>query len=103
MSTHIRTGVVTLFVLGAACSDASRESPGGTGTGRNTGADAAADAGIDSLNTRLVDAYRRRDPTAYGALYTDSAVFEWPAFTTVRRPAGMEAMVQIGRAASGEA
>ena len=94
MSTHIRTGVVTLFVLGAACSDDSRESPGGPGTGRNSGANAAADAGIDSLNTRLVAAYRRRDPTAYGALYTDTAVFEWPAFNTVRGPAGMEAMVR---------
>ena len=39
-------------------------------------------------------AYRNRDPRAYGALYTDSAVFEWPAFNTVRGRAGMEAMVR---------
>ena len=51
-------------------------------------------AGIDSLNARLVQAYRGRDPRAYGALYTDSAVFEWPAFNTVRGPAGMEAMAR---------
>src|SRR5262245_25333595 len=31
---------------------------------------AAANARIDSLNARLVDAYRRRDPAAYAALYT---------------------------------
>ena len=54
----------------------------------------AANAGIDSLNTRLSQAYRDRDPLAYGALYTDSAVFEWPAFNTVRGRAGMEAMAR---------
>lgn len=53
-----------------------------------------ADAGIDSLNARLVQAYRTGDPQAYGALYTDSAVFEWPAFNTVRGRAGMEAMAR---------
>jgi ketosteroid isomerase-like protein len=53
-----------------------------------------ASAGIDSLNARLVDAYRTRDPRAYGALYTDSAIFEWPAFNTVRGRAGMEAMAR---------
>jgi ketosteroid isomerase-like protein len=54
----------------------------------------AANAGIDSLNARLSQAYRDRDPLAYGALYTDSAVFEWPAFTTVRGRARMEAMAR---------
>ena len=53
-----------------------------------------ANAGIDSLNARLVQAYRTRDPNAYGALYTDSAVFEWPAFTTVRGPAELTAMAK---------
>jgi ketosteroid isomerase-like protein len=53
-----------------------------------------ASAGIDSLNARLVDAYRHRDPAAYGALYTDSAVFEWPAFNTVRGPAALAAMAR---------
>ena len=43
-----------------------------------------ANAGIDSLNARISDAYRKHDPAAYAALYTDSAIFEWPAFNTVR-------------------
>src|SRR4026209_3033440 len=30
----------------------------------------------------------------YGTLYTDSAVFEWPAFNTVRGRAGMESMAR---------
>ena len=54
----------------------------------------AANAGIDTLNARLVQAYRRRDPAAYGALYSDSAVFEWPAFNSVRGPAALAAMAR---------
>jgi ketosteroid isomerase-like protein len=73
---------IALFVLSAACSPAPRESAGDAGVG------------IDSLNARLVQAYRTRDPQAYGTLYTDSAVFEWPAFNTVRGRAGMEAMAR---------
>jgi ketosteroid isomerase-like protein len=53
-----------------------------------------ANVGIDSLNARIVQAYRTHDPKAYAALYTDSAVFEWPAFNTVRGPAGLEAMAK---------
>jgi uncharacterized protein (TIGR02246 family) len=53
-----------------------------------------ANAGIDALNARLVNAYRTHDPHAYAALFTDSAVFEWPAFNTVRGPAQLEAMAQ---------
>ena len=53
-----------------------------------------ANAGIDSLNARIIQAYRTRDPQAYAALYTDTAVFEWPAFNTVRGPAGMADMVR---------
>ena len=52
----------------------------------------ALDAGIDSLNARLVRAYRDRDPGAYAALFTDTAVFEWPAVPTVRGTAGLAAM-----------
>ena len=55
---------------------------------------AEASAGIDALNTRLIDAYRKHDPKAYAALYTDSAVFEWPAFNTVRGPAALGAMAE---------
>ena len=53
-----------------------------------------ANAGIDSLNARLVDAYRSRDPQAYAALFTDSAVFEWPAFQSVHGPAALGAMAK---------
>lgn len=53
-----------------------------------------ASAGIDSLNARLIHAYRSRDPRTYAALFTDSAVFEWPAFNTVRGRAGLEAMAR---------
>ena len=54
----------------------------------------AANAGVDSLNARISKAYRDHDPVAYGRLFTDSAVFEWPAFTTVRGRAGLEAMAR---------
>ena len=53
-----------------------------------------AAVGIDSLNARIVRAYRNHDPQAYGALYTDTAVFEWPAFNTVRGPTGLAAMAR---------
>jgi ketosteroid isomerase-like protein len=67
-----------------------------TGACANTRQPATTDAsaGIDSLNARLVEAYRRRDPAAYGALYTDTAIFEWPAFNTVRGPAALAAMAR---------
>ena len=58
-----------------------------------------ANAGIDSLNARVVQAYRSHDPAAYGMLYTDSAVFEWPAFNTVRGRTGMSAMAKDNWAA----
>lgn len=53
-----------------------------------------ANAGIDSLNARVVAAYRSHDPAAYGALYTDSAVFEWPAFNTRRGSANLAIMAK---------
>src|SRR2546426_6347507 len=53
-----------------------------------------ATAGIDSLNAALVHAYRSHDPVAYAALYTDTAVFEWPAFNTVRGPTELAAMAR---------
>ena len=58
-----------------------------------------ANAGVDSLNVRISKAYREHDPVAYGRLFTDSAVFEWPAFTTVRGRAGLEAMARNNWAA----
>ncbi len=39
-------------------------------------------------------AYRARDPLAYAALYTDSAVFEWPGLAPVRAPAALADMVR---------
>lgn len=60
----------------------------------NGSSTADANAGIDSLNARITSAYRAHDPQAYGTLYTDSAIFEWPAFNTVRGRAGMSAMAR---------
>jgi ketosteroid isomerase-like protein len=70
---------MTLLLVTASCSEA---------TSRRSSGDAAA--GIDSLNARLIQAYRGHDVKAYGALYTDSAIFEWPGFTSARGPAAME-------------
>lgn len=53
-----------------------------------------ANAGLDSLNARLTAAYRTRDPAAYAALYTDSAVFEWPGLAPIRGPAALGDMVR---------
>src|SRR5687767_9688944 len=68
------------------------------GCSQTPGASAAreAHAGIDTLNTRLVQAYRIRDPELYGMLFTDTAVFEWPAFNTVRGRTDIAAMVRGG-------
>ena len=83
LSRSIGVSMLLLLALGAACSRPP-ERPSAS----------EANAGIDSLNVRLTEAYRTRDPRAYAALYTDSAVFEWPAFNTVRGRAGMEAMAR---------
>ena len=90
MNASLCTGVLSLLIAVAACSRPAYESAG------------TADAGIDSLNARLVQAYRTRDPRSYGALYTDSAVFEWPASNTVRGRAAMEEMVRANWAALNE-
>ena len=78
--------LAVVLALGAAlaCGDEPRTAP----------PSANADAGVDSLNARLSKAYRDHDPVAYGKLFTDSAVFEWPAFETVRGRAGLEAMAK---------
>jgi ketosteroid isomerase-like protein len=93
MSTSIRgshpigVAVLSLSIAGLACSRPPRPTPG------------QASVGIDSLNARVVQAYRNRDAGAYAALYTDTAVFEWPAFNTVRGPAQLAAMVRSNWAA----
>jgi ketosteroid isomerase-like protein len=75
------SAVIALF--GIACTQAASESSAGD-----------ANAGIDSLNARIIQAYREHDPQKYGALYTDSAIFEWPAFNSVQGRFGMEAMAR---------
>jgi ketosteroid isomerase-like protein len=82
MNTLTRATMISLFVLGAACSAAAP---------RPT---SEINSGIDSLNARLVQTYRKRDPQTYAASFTDSAVFEWPAFNTVRGRAGLAAMAR---------
>jgi uncharacterized protein (TIGR02246 family) len=83
MSASIRGTIASLCLVALGC---SRQPPPPSA--------AEASAGIDSLNARLVQAYRSRDPEAYAALYTDTAVFEWPAFNTVRGPAELAAMAR---------
>jgi ketosteroid isomerase-like protein len=91
MVTYIRAAVIPLFLLGVGCSQPPRQS-----SASETG------ACIDSLNARLIQAYRNRDPQTYAALYTDTAVFEWPAFNTVRGRAGLEAMARSNWASLNE-
>jgi uncharacterized protein (TIGR02246 family) len=78
----MRVAILSLGILGVACS--SPQPPSTT----------QANAGIDSLNARIAQAYRSHDPQAYAALFTDTAVFEWPAFNTVRGKAELAAMAQ---------
>lgn len=80
--TSTGAAVISFFVLVVSCSQAPRQSA------------SEASAGIDSLNARLIQTYRNRDARSYATLFTDSAVFEWPAFNTVRGPAGLEAMAR---------
>lgn len=82
MRPFIRATVISFFVVGTACFQTPRPSL------------SESNAGIDSLNARLVHAYRTRDPQTYAALFTDSAVFEWPSFNTVQGRAGLEAMAR---------
>ena len=78
----MRVAVISLCLAAGACAPAQPSST------------ADANAGIDSLNGRVVQAYRTHDPAAYAALFTDSAVFEWPAFNTVRGPADLAVMAR---------
>jgi len=82
MSAFIRVAIVPLCVAWLACGQPPRPAAG------------EANVGIDSLNARVVQAYRSHDPVAYAALYTDTAVFEWPAFNTVRGPTALAAMAR---------
>ena len=79
-----RLTVVVALAVSGACAAGRDETPSTAGV----------ETGVDSLNARLSKAYRDHDPVAYGKLFTDSAVFEWPAFETVRGRAGLEAMAK---------
>jgi ketosteroid isomerase-like protein len=82
MNAPLLGTAISAVVLGAARAEAS-----------DHGA-ISSNASIDSLNARLAQSYRDADPRAYAQLYTDSAVFEWPAFNTVRGRAGLERMAR---------
>lgn len=83
MTSRSRSGVLFLTLLTcAACSAAPRVS-----------ADDGA-RGIDSLNARITQAYRDHDPVKYAALFTDSAVFEWPAIASVRGRSALGTMAR---------
>ena len=79
-----RATVVTCCLAGLGCSSGPARSDA---------------AGIDSLNAHITQAYRTHDPKAYGALFTDSAVFEWPAFNTVRGAPALAKMAEDNWAA----
>src|SRR3989475_5972951 len=85
MTPVLSASRVVVVLLGSACLACAQPSRPSAGE---------VTAGIDSLNARLVRAYRSHDPQAYAALYTDTAVFEWPAFNTVRGPAQLAAMAR---------
>jgi ketosteroid isomerase-like protein len=79
--------ITSLFALAACASEAPARAPA---------VDPNAGARIDSLNAKLSAVYRARDSRAYPLLFTDSAVFEWPAFETVRGRPGLEALARDG-------
>src|SRR3989475_10332425 len=83
MTPVLSASRVVVVLLGSACLACAQPSRPSAGE---------VTAGIDSLNARIVQAYRSHDPQAYAALYTDTAVFEWPAFNTVRGPTALAAM-----------
>jgi ketosteroid isomerase-like protein len=87
-TTARRALACAVLVASLACRADQRATPASGATAADAG------AGVDSLNARLSKAYRDHDPVAYGALFTDSAVFEWPAFETVRGRAGLAAMAK---------
>jgi len=86
MNLSIRRTIAVLCAAAVACARSATSSND-------------ANAGIDSLNARLSNAYRNRDPQAYAGLFTDSAVFEWPAFNSVRGPAALGTMARTNWAA----
>jgi len=84
-------GLLFATVVAAAC---SRDDAPASSAATSASTSASANAGIDAMNARLTAAYHDRDPIAYGKLFTDSAVFEWPAVATVRGRPALEAMAR---------
>lgn len=82
-SIELRAAIILLCVASVGCSNAPVSAAAGE-----------ANAGIDSLNASITQAYRTHDPKAYATLFTESAIFEWPAFNTVRGRAGLEEMAR---------
>jgi ketosteroid isomerase-like protein len=78
---------LALLLVASVSASLAAQTPASRGT--------TPSAGIDALNAQLSDAYRRRDPQAYAALFTDTAAFEWPAVDVVR---GRAALAGMGRA-----
>jgi ketosteroid isomerase-like protein len=77
------SAAILVLVSVVACVDKPAQSPASD-----------AGAGIDSLNARITQAYRNHDPKAYGTLFTDTAVFEWPNFHKVEGQARLEEMAR---------
>ena len=74
-----------------ACAACANEAPA-----RSAAVDPQAGARIDSMNAKLSAVYHARDSRAYPLLFTDSAVFEWPAIPNIRGRAGLEALARDG-------
>src|SRR2546425_12045379 len=85
MTPVLSASRVVVVLLGSACLACAQPSRPSAGE---------VTAGIDSLNARIVQAYRSHDPQANAAPYTDTAVFEWPAFNTVRGPPQLAAIAR---------
>jgi ketosteroid isomerase-like protein len=79
--------VALLAAIGACAQESST---------RTAAVDRQASAHIDSTNAKLSKVYRDRDWRGYGQLFTDSAVFEWPATPDVRGRPGLEALARDG-------
>ena len=88
MSAARRLLALASLLAGAACADAR--------PARTPAVDPQAGARIDSLNAKLSAVHRARDSHAYPLLFTDSAVFEWPAIPNIRGRPGLEALARDG-------
>jgi ketosteroid isomerase-like protein len=88
VSAARRVLALAALTVGIACADGA--------PARTAVVDPQAGAHIDSLNAQLSAVYRSRDARGYSHLFTDSAVFEWPAIPNVRGRAALEALARDG-------